>query len=329
MATLPEIESAIKDYTKLPQVDSPVGVFVGGTSGIGLHTALQFAKATANCPSAATIYIVGRNKAQADAAKAEIERVNPSAKFQFLQHDLLYIEQAKRVTNIILTHENKINLLMVSQGTFPTPQRVLTDEGIDSRMALSYYSRWAIVNDLVPLLNKASESKESARVVTVLSAGSEVKPDTINVTDFGLINQNQLTKVLTLGPTYNTMNCFYFAQKYPKISFTHTFPGFVHSNLFESFSWYVRIPVKAIYWVGYYLNRTLTSEQSGEEHLYAGLVGKEFGPGPHIVSLANKKVDVIYDESKPLDFPPELLEKLWKHTEDVIETAVAKDQVAQ
>ncbi|VVT47275.1 uncharacterized protein SAPINGB_P001630 [Magnusiomyces paraingens] len=314
------ITRSLKAYAKSPAIKAPVGVFVGGTSGIGLNTALAFARATAASEESPKIYIVGRDPIKASAAEIEIKKLNPKAVFNFLQHDLLYIEQAKRVSNIINNHETKVNLLFLSQGCFPAGGRQETSEGIDSKLATAYYTRWSIINDILPLLNGAADAGESARVVSVLGAGYEATD--IDATDFDLKNSYSLLRVLKVGPAYNTIAAARFAFKYPKVSFIHTSPGSVYTNVYRDVPWYARYIMTAI-------SRLIstTPEVSGEYHLYAGLTGEQFGPGE--AHILNNNMEEAYSEAEKNSnaglFSKDLEKQLWDHTEEVFSKAVELD----
>lgn len=341
MPSYSEITKSIESFTESPEVKSPVGVFVGGTSGIGLHTAFEFAHATKNLDSC-TIYIVGRDKSKADAAETQIAKLNPKAKVHFLQHDLTYIEQAKRVANIVSNHETSVDLLFLAQGGFSTSGRDETSEGIDKKMAVSYYTRWQIVKDLLPLLSAATKKTNGvhpARVITVLGAGFESKAESIDPKDFGMIKGFTFTRALGVCPAYNTMACFKFAREHKDISFIHTSPGLVSTGVYRDVAWYTK-PIFALL--------TLFSskpEVSGKYHIYTSLTGPskspEFAPGSgHIL---NSSMDEIYPDSvrtisesteagetkttstKQSLFSESFQNALWKHTEEVFENAVQLD----
>lgn len=327
MSTYSEIQSAISEFSQSNSLKHPVAAFVGATSGIGLYTALQFAKATSTCP-ATTIYIVGRNELAGKQAGEKIKELNPNVIYHFLQHDLTYIEQAKRVANIINNNENKLNFLLLSQGCFPTSRLILTDEGIDKNMALSYYTRWSIVTDLIHLLEKASlDLKEPARVVSVRGAGLELKASEIDVSDLDFKNSESYLNSFKISPTYNTLACFYFASKHPSVAFIHTYPGFVQSNVFRDLPWYLRTVANSLVSIGSYFKQVKGQEQSGNEHLYVGLVAPQFATGAYALAFDNVQIHVVLDGAKQDEYSPQLQESVWKHTENVIESAISKDQV--
>lgn len=319
MVSYTDILKSLTSYTESPTIKSPVGVFVGGTSGIGLNSALAFARVNVNAPGPTTIYIVGRNKQKAEDIQKQLTEINPSIKFHFLQHDLTYIEQAKRVANTITNNETAINVLFVTQGGLSIGPRDDTSEGVDKRMATSFYTRWQIVSDLVPLLATAAKKNEPARVVTVLAAGMEAKQSDIDTSDFGLDKSYTRTKPLSIGPAYNTLSCLRFARKYPDVAFIHTYPGVVKTGVFREMPWYSKpfLSVVSLF--------ATSPEVAGNKHLYAGLVAPQFKKGAHILK---DSLDEVYpEESRNGEalYTIALQDQLWNHTEEVFKKAIASD----
>lgn len=90
-----------------------VAVFTGATSGIGEYTLLAFAKHAVK----PRVYFVGRSREAADRIVSECKAVNPDGEFIFLQADASLIKNIDRVCDEIKAKEEKIDLLVMSQGT--------------------------------------------------------------------------------------------------------------------------------------------------------------------------------------------------------------------
>jgi hypothetical protein len=71
----------------------------------------------------------------------------------------------------------------MSPGFLGLTGRQETEEGIDKKFAVHYYARWKFLHDLLPLLRKAKEAGQDARVLSVLSAGEGRE---IDLDDLGL-----------------------------------------------------------------------------------------------------------------------------------------------
>ena len=77
-----------------------------------------------------------------------------------------------------------------------------TAEGLDKRIALSYYARWKFINDLMPLLRKTKDGGEDAKVLSVLAAG---KGRVIDLDDLGLKNGYSVSTAVVTAATYNDL----------------------------------------------------------------------------------------------------------------------------
>ncbi|KAI0705051.1 hypothetical protein C8T65DRAFT_830607 [Cerioporus squamosus] len=156
-----------------------IAVFVGGTSGIGRATAEAFARYT---EGNAHIVIVRRNKSAADEVIASFPKpTSPEAKREFVSCDVLLMHNVQ--TTMASLHERlpKINFLVLSPGLFYFRGRDETVEGIDKRLGLNYYARWKFVYDFLPLLRKAKNAGEDAKVMSILGAGRGGAVDLDNI----------------------------------------------------------------------------------------------------------------------------------------------------
>ena len=178
----------------------PVGVFVGGTSGIGQGMAEAFAIHT---EGNAHIVIVGRNKAAAEAIIAKFPQpTSPEAKHEFVQCDVTIMENIQKATTEMLTRMPRINYLVMSPGFTTMKERDETPEGIDRKMAVHYYARWKFIDDLLPALKKAQSEGQDAKVYSVLAPGNGGK---VKIDDLGLKNSYSKAHFALAGPTYNDL----------------------------------------------------------------------------------------------------------------------------
>ena len=178
----------------------PVGVFVGGTSGIGQGIAEAFANHTAGN---AHIIIVGRNKAAAEETIARFPKpTHPDAKHEFVSCDATIMRNVRTASSDILSRVSKVNYLVITSGFFSMSGRDETDEGIDKKLAVHYYSRWLFIHELLPAIVKASEAGEDAKVFSVLAAGHGSK---IDLKDLGLKKTFSVSKAGAQAPTYNDL----------------------------------------------------------------------------------------------------------------------------
>ena len=182
----------------------PIALFVGGTSGIG--QALSYALASYTGGNA-KIILCGRNRSAAEQTirsypKPTSLAVDADNAHSFVECDLFHMKNVQRTTSSLLSTLPKLNLLVLSTGFMDFRWRDETSEGIDKRLALNYYARWKFIYDLLPLLKKAKDAGEEARVMSILGPGSGWKAD---LDDLGLKRRYNPLKALTSAATYNDL----------------------------------------------------------------------------------------------------------------------------
>ncbi|KIK00465.1 hypothetical protein K443DRAFT_7663 [Laccaria amethystina LaAM-08-1] len=157
------------------------------------------------------IIIVGRNRTAADNIIAKLpQSSSQTPPLKFVQCDATLMRNVHATSSEILANHPKINFLVMSLEFMTTKGRDETEEGIDRKLAVHYYARWAFTNDLMPALQKASEDGEEANVFSVLGAG---KGADIDVKDLGLkktysVGNAGLAAPTSIWPTLHTAEPF-------------------------------------------------------------------------------------------------------------------------
>jgi NAD(P)-dependent dehydrogenase (short-subunit alcohol dehydrogenase family) len=184
----------------------PTAIFVGGTSGIGQAMAESLAQATnGNC----NIILIGRNRAAAESIIASFPKptntaASPTPKHEFVECDVSLMKNVHATTTALLARLEKVNFLVLSTGILRFSGRQETAEGIDEKLALIYYARWAFIYDLVPLLNKAKDAGEDAKVMSILAAGMPMAAEA-DVNDLGMAKNYGWLLAMRVTPTYNDL----------------------------------------------------------------------------------------------------------------------------
>jgi hypothetical protein len=138
-----------------------------------------------------------------------------------------------------------------------------SEEGIDQKMAVNYYSRMRFVVNLMPNLTKASDAGQLSRVNSVLAAGSEGE---IRTDDFDLKHNFTLHAALAHCTVFTDFMMEEFAKRYPGTTFMHSYPGTVKTGIANQLNGPIRLAVKVMYavmtpWI-------LNVQESGERHLF-------------------------------------------------------------
>ena len=219
---------------------------VGGTSGIGESTARAFVR-NAEAPH---VYLIGRSEERASKLAAEFQQMKPDGQIHFIKSDVSLLREVNRVCRAIWEKEEKVNPLFLSPGIGTMTLNVTvsisiskswcspilscmnilleTDEGLDRKLNLFYYSRMRFVTGLLPLLTKAAEGRGLSRVVSVLGPIGE---GALNLDDLSLKTHYSPLNFNRHAVTMNSVSMEHLASSYPQTSFVHSFPGIVKTSL--------------------------------------------------------------------------------------------------
>ncbi|KAL4947819.1 hypothetical protein BDW69DRAFT_199349 [Aspergillus filifer] len=244
-----------------------VAVFVGGTSGISLSTALALARHS----TSPRIYLIGRSQSAADDAIERIKTLNPNAQPTFLKADISLLKGVDGVCEEIKKREKYLNLLFMTPGYLTLSGREETSEGMDRKLTLHYYARMRFISNLQPLLSKTVSPDITApslsRVVSVLDPWTPaINGGAMNYTDLSLKHNFSLR---SCGLHASMMGNFYLealAKRYRGSSFVHAYPSGVDTGVLRDFPGAtVIMPVARVLlkpWM-------VPLEESGERHLFA------------------------------------------------------------
>ncbi|KAH7409263.1 short-chain dehydrogenase/reductase [Cadophora sp. MPI-SDFR-AT-0126] len=252
-----------------------VGVFVGGTSGIGEWTFRAFIKHTTS-PRA---YLIGRNKAVAEKIVSEAQLSNPEAKIDFIPADCSLLREVSRVCDEIKRKEEevsgagngKVNLLVLSQSSSGLGGRSETSEGIDAKFSLIYHSRLLFTHLLTPLLLNAHTAGLPSRTLSILLTGRETALDLSNLV---LKEKYSTSTCLAYATTMTTLAFHELARRNAEkgivggMEYVHVNPGIVKTGVMRYLPWYMR----AVSHVGYAVLTPWRTdvEESGERCLEMG-----------------------------------------------------------
>ena len=107
----------------------------------------------------------------------EIRKEVPAAKLDVLLADLSSQRSIRAAAEQFMKKHKELHILVNAAGVF-VPKKILTEDGVESTMAVNYVGYWLLTNMLVPALKKAAPS----RVVNVSSryGGAKIDLDDLN-----------------------------------------------------------------------------------------------------------------------------------------------------
>ncbi|KAK5166609.1 uncharacterized protein LTR77_008152 [Saxophila tyrrhenica] len=253
------IKTVRESNSKGKQLEGLVAVFVGGTGGIGESTAKEFFLRTTK-PRA---YIVGRSAERGNKIVRQLNQSNPGGAAFFIQKDVSVLRNVDELCVELKQRERKINSLVLTAGYMTLRGRTETEEGIDQKMSVNYYSRIRCILNLMPMLENASNAGELSRVITVLAAGSEGE---VRLTDLELKQNFTLHACLAHCVVMTDFTIEELSRRYPGTAFSHSYPGTVKTGIANQLSGPVRLAVKVMYavmspWI-------LDVQESGERHFF-------------------------------------------------------------
>jgi NAD(P)-dependent dehydrogenase (short-subunit alcohol dehydrogenase family) len=144
----------------MPDLTGRVAVVTGASSGIGFHTALEFAR------HGARTLLACRTVAKAEHALERITEAVPSARggVEILQMDLASLESVEDAAAELADRTAAVDILVNNAGVLAPSGRVTTD-GFELQFGVNHLGHFAFTGRVLSLLLAA----ESPRVVTVSS----------------------------------------------------------------------------------------------------------------------------------------------------------------
>jgi NAD(P)-dependent dehydrogenase (short-subunit alcohol dehydrogenase family) len=136
------------DLTSKMDIQEKTFLIIGGTSGLGQAIALE-----ATAQGAKKVTVVGRSFKDSETS------------INFVQADLSVMKETQKIGETIETAD----IVVLTAGIFAAKERQETADGIESDIAISYLSRYVILQKLVPRLAKNS------RIFIVGFPGSNVE----------------------------------------------------------------------------------------------------------------------------------------------------------
>jgi len=194
----------------------------GGTEGIGRAVALNLAR------NGDRVIIVGRNRDNGAAVLRELERAGRRGRCEhrFLEADLLLLRETSRVARMI----DEVDNVVCCAGILSTIPE-WTSEDLERTFALNYLSRYLLIRQLLPRLER---SPSGGRVVLVANAG--VYKDTIDFEDLHYRRGKRGLNVSARSQVANDLFAIELAERVlgSNIRVSCVYPGLVRTRVFDN-----------------------------------------------------------------------------------------------
>ncbi|XP_045764298.1 retinol dehydrogenase 11-like [Maniola jurtina] len=144
------------------RLDGKTAIVTGGTAGMGLEIATDFAKRGAR-----VIIACPFEKEGLEGREYIKKTANKEAIFKLL--DLSSIQSVRKFTDEIIESEEKLHILVNNAGVYNMAKEYVTQDGMSVTMQTNYFGPFLLTLLLIPLLKKTGRSSEPSRIVNVTS----------------------------------------------------------------------------------------------------------------------------------------------------------------
>ncbi|CAH2107821.1 unnamed protein product [Euphydryas editha] len=209
------------------KLDGRTAIVTGGTSGIGLKVAIDFANRGARVIVACPFTDEGT-----EAEKLIIEKTgNSNVVYKYL--DLSSLKSVREFANDILKNENRLDILMNNAGV-GIPGDFLTKDGMHFIMQVNYYGHFLLTILLLPLLIKTGKPSDKSRIVNTTSI-------TRHISSLDVVNYDKIGYWFRIRIYANSkMSFVLFSRELTKrianynVVVNNADPGFVATRIYNS-----------------------------------------------------------------------------------------------
>lgn len=213
------------------RLDGKLALVTGGTSGMGLKIAKDFAR------RGAKVIVACPFKEEGLSARKEIIEKTGNKNIIFKLLDLSSVDSVQKFAADILKSEDRLDILINNAGV-GVPKDFITADGMSFIMQVNYFGHFLLTLLLLPLMMKTGKPSEPARIVntsSVLHRFGMVHMDTLNKTNYWL---------MTLIYAKSKICLVLFAHELTKrlkgtnVVINSVDPGAVGTRIFESTGWF-------------------------------------------------------------------------------------------
>ncbi|ODO62792.1 SDR family NAD(P)-dependent oxidoreductase [Lactiplantibacillus plantarum] len=133
-------------------MQSKLAVIIGGTSGVGIQTAIDLANQNYH------VIIVGSRADKGRQAQADISQATGNQAVQLALADLSTKTGVQQFAHQLASMTDHIDILLNSIGVM-LPERHLSADGYDLNLVLNYLTHFWIIQPLLPLLKHSDQAR--------------------------------------------------------------------------------------------------------------------------------------------------------------------------
>ncbi|KAJ3080978.1 hypothetical protein HK100_010002, partial [Physocladia obscura] len=130
-----------------------LALILGGTSGVGAALAVNLVKQGYN------VVVVGRDEGRGNETIARLKKAAPQTASEFMFADISTVAGTRQFSAEFSAGHNKLDVLVLGAGRLPGATREPTADGLSAPLATLAYMRAILVEQLAPLLARASRPR--------------------------------------------------------------------------------------------------------------------------------------------------------------------------
>ncbi|CAH2233116.1 jg13980 [Pararge aegeria aegeria] len=144
------------------RLDGKTAIVTGGTAGMGLQIAKDFAN------RGARVIIACPFQKEGEQARKYIIKKTGNKEVTFKILDLSSIASVRKFANEVFNEEKRLNVLVNNAGVCMAKEYI-TEDGLSSTMQINYFGHFLLTLLLLPLLKTSSKLSDASRIVNVTS----------------------------------------------------------------------------------------------------------------------------------------------------------------
>ncbi|KAJ2944153.1 hypothetical protein O0L34_g18124 [Tuta absoluta] len=229
----------IRNKVVLPDKTGKIAVITGGARGIGTEVIRGLLKANMTV-------IMGIRKPEQ--SKKFVDTMENGSNLEAFELDLQSMKSVKTFAENVLKKYPEIHILVNNAGIMFGDYK-LTEDGIESQLAVNHLSHFYLTHLLLPALKKGGNIEESSRVVNVTSCAHY--PGKIFFDDINMKNYYDTTAAYAQSKLAQLMSARYInkllADEGSNVKCFSVHPGIVNTDLFDGtlfkrlFPWAMKI----------------------------------------------------------------------------------------